>query len=616
MSSLFFGCSFFNSVDCRLLILKKITLNSLLSLRPYFIRYKWRLLMGVVFVCLANYFQILQPQAIRDALNLVVEQLDSKNDIATSIELLKYDLLKFAGLVLGYALLMGVFMFFMRQTIIVTSRLMEYDMRKDIYAHYQTLDLGFFRRNKTGDLMARITEDVSKVRMYTGPAIMYAINIVFLFTFVISSMFSVNTELAIYSLLPLPILSISIYFVSNIINRRSERIQKQLSVLHSLAQEVFSGIRIVKSYVKEEQVGAVFKKETLAYKEKSMRLASVESLFTPLMLLIIGTSTILTIYFGGRQVMEGTLQAGNVAEFVIYVNMLTWPVTSMGWIASLVQQAAVSQRRIDEFMHICPEIKPQGQKKVAIKGAIRFEGVNFTYPDTGIKALSQVQFEIGAGERVAILGHAGSGKTTIADLLVRMYEPEQGKIFIDNIPLADFQLEYLRERIGYVPQDVFLFSENVRDNIAFGDKHFNQSQIESVARFASVHEDIKGFSEGYETVVGERGVMLSGGQKQRISLARTLIKDPNILILDDCLSAVDTHTEQMILEYLDTVLKGKTAIIITHRIYESLHFDKIIVLDHGNIIEFGTHHELIERKGYYYRMLERQRLQIDENKAM
>ncbi len=572
--------------------------------------------MGVVFVCLANYFQILQPQAIRDALNLVVEQLDSKNDIATSIDLLKYDLLKFAGLVLGYALLMGVFMFFMRQTIIVTSRLIEYDMRKDIYAHYQTLDLGFFRRNKTGDLMARITEDVSKVRMYTGPAIMYAINIVFLFTFVISSMFSVNTELAIYSLLPLPILSVSIYFVSNIINRRSERIQKQLSVLHSLAQEVFSGIRIVKSYVKEEQVGEVFKKETQSYKEKSMRLAGVESLFTPLMLLIIGTSTILTIYFGGRQVMEGTLQAGNVAEFVIYVNMLTWPVTSMGWIASLVQQAAVSQRRIDEFMHIHPEIKPQGQKKVPIKGAIRFEGVNFTYPDTGIKALNQVQFEIGAGERVAILGHAGSGKTTIADLLVRMYEPEQGKIFIDNIPLADFQLEYLRERIGYVPQDVFLFSENVRDNIAFVDGNFDQGQIEAVARFASVHDDITGFSEGYETVVGERGVMLSGGQKQRISLARTLIKDPDILILDDCLSAVDTHTEQMILEYLDTVLKGKTAIIITHRIYESLHFDKIIVLDHGKIIEFGTHHELIERKGYYHRMLERQRLQVDENKPL
>jgi ATP-binding cassette subfamily B multidrug efflux pump len=575
------------------------------------IRYKWRLLLGVVFVCLSNYFQILQPQAIRDALNLVVGQIDADSSELLSKQALRIELMKFAGIVIGYALLMGVFMFFMRQTMIVTSRLIEYDMRKDIYNHYQSLDLGFFRRNKTGDLMARITEDVSKVRMYTGPALMYAVNIVFLFTFVISSMFSVNVELAIYSLLPLPVLSVSIYFVSNIINRQSEKIQRQLSVLNSLAQEVFSGIRIVKSYVREKQVGDFFESETESYKEKSMQLAKVESLFTPLMLLIIGSSTILTIYFGGRQVIEGTLQAGNVAEFVIYVNMLTWPVTSIGWIASLVQQAAVSQRRIDEFLKTSPEIKSSGSLEKNLIGKIVFSDVSFTYPDTGIKAISNLNLEILPGERVALIGPAGSGKTTIADLLVRMYEPDSGDILLDDLQLKKYKLPFLRERIGYVTQDVFLFSEDVRSNIAFGMEATQTNQIEQMARFASVHEDIIGFPEGYDTVVGERGVMLSGGQKQRISLARALIKDPDILLLDDCLSAVDTRTEQQILEYLNTVLKGKTAIIITHRIYESLGFDKIIVLDKGRMVEFGTHETLLAAGGYYYRMFERQKYAVE-----
>jgi ATP-binding cassette, subfamily B, multidrug efflux pump len=586
-------------------------LKSLLSLNPYFARYKWRLLAGVAFVCLANYFQILQPQAIRDALNIVVEYLDKPNPNSLEKSILKKELFKFGGIVLSYALIMGVFMFFMRQTMIVTSRLIEYDMRKDIFAHYQKLDLGFFRRNKTGDLMARITEDVSKVRMYTGPALMYAVNILFLFSFVISSMFSVNTELAIYSLLPLPILSISIYFVSNIINRHSEKIQKQLSVLNSLAQEVFSGIRIVKSYVKEKQVADYFESETTAYKDKSMKLAKVESLFTPLMLLIIGSSTILTIYFGGKLVIEGTLQAGNVAEFVIYVNMLTWPVTSMGWIASLIQQAAVSQRRIDEFLHTDTSIQNFGQIKKALSGKIEFNGVDFTYDDTGIKALTALDFKINPGERVAIIGHAGSGKTTIADLLVRMYEPQNGAILLDDIPIKEYDLGYLREKIGYVTQDVFLFSEDINTNIAFGVENSNVEKIQQMAEYASVHEDVIGFQEGYNTVIGERGVMLSGGQKQRISLARALIKDPDILILDDCLSAVDTRTEQMILEYLDSALKGKTALIITHRIYESLGFDKIIVLNHGKIIEIGTHDTLLTNKGYYYRMLERQKYSSD-----
>lgn len=542
---------------------------------------------------------------------MVVENINTDNTLSIDKSELQKKLLVFGGIVLGYALLMGLFMFFMRQTIIVTSRQIEYDMRNDIYKHYQTLDLGFFRRNKTGDLMARITEDVSKVRMYTGPALMYAVNIVFLFTFVISSMFSVNAELAFYSLLPLPILSISIYFVSNVINKKSEKIQKQLSLLNSLAQEIYSGIRIVKSYVKEAHVNQYFQDETQKYREKSMSMAKVESMFTPLMLLIIGSSTILTIYFGGKQVIAGTLQPGNVAEFVIYVNMLTWPVTSIGWIASLIQQAAVSQGRIMEFLNIKPEISENGSKKQSIKGKVEFDQVSLIYPDTGIKALDNISFIIESGQRVAIIGPAGSGKTSIADLMVRMYEPTTGRILIDDIPIQDFKLSFLRSRIGYVPQDVFLFSENVHQNISFGEEKLEESKIMQMAKYASVHEDVMSFPDGYNTIVGERGVMLSGGQKQRISLARALIKDPDLIILDDCLSAVDTNTEKVILDYLNSALAQKTAIIITHRIYESLQFDHIIVLKDHKILEQGTHQQLMKAKSYYYQLFERQKNNLD-----
>jgi ATP-binding cassette, subfamily B, multidrug efflux pump len=532
------------------------------------------------------------------------------SDVETAF--LKKELIRFALLVLGYALLMGFFMFMMRQTIIVMSRLVEYDLRKDIYEHYQKLDLAFYRNSKTGDLMARITEDVSKVRMYVGPAILYAINIVFLFVFVIYSMFSVNAELAVYCLLPLPVLSVSIYFVSNIINRQSEKIQKQLSVLNSLAQEVYSGIRIIKSYVQEKKVGTYFDKETEHYKSKSMGLAKVDALFGPLMLLIIGMSTILTIYFGGRQVIAGTLQPGNIAEFVIYVNMLTWPVTSIGWIASIVQQAAVSQRRINEFLHTVPRINNTGILKSSLKGTIRFENVSFTYPDTNIQALKNLNFEIKPGERLAILGKAGSGKTTIADLITRMYDPDEGTIYLDDNPIKSYDLSFLRHSIGYVPQDVFLFSDSISNNIGFGMDVLEEEKILQMAEYASVKEDIMDFPGGFETLLGERGVTLSGGQKQRISLARALIKHPDIIILDDCLSAVDTSTEQMILEYLNSVLKEKTAIVITHRIYESLEFDKIIILDKGIITDVGTHQELINKKGYYYRLFEKQRILSDE----
>ncbi|MBK7425724.1 MAG: ABC transporter ATP-binding protein [Saprospiraceae bacterium] len=583
-------------------------MKSLYSINKYFYRYRWRLLIGTLFVIASNYFMILQPQLIRDALNMVVEDLKlSPEELAAQDQSMTTSLMIFAAYVFGAAILMGIFMFMMRQTIIVVSRLIEYDMRKDIYEHYQKLHLGFYRQNKTGDLMARITEDVSKVRMYLGPALLYAINIVSLFVMVTYAMFSVNTELAIYSLLPLPILSVSIYFVSAIINKKSELIQKQLSVLNSTSQEVFSGIRIVKSFVQERQIGQRFADQTEVYKEKSLGLAKIDALFGPLMLLIIGASTILTIYFGGKQVIAGTLQAGNIAEFVIYVNMLTWPVTSIGWIASLVQQAAVSQRRINEFLDTKPEIINHNHEVYPINGHVVFDNVSFTYPDTGIKAIRNLNLNIQPGERIAIVGRTGSGKTTIADLLLRMYDPDSGSILIDEKPLEKHNLAHLREKIGYVPQDVFLFSDSISNNIAFGTEGADQEKIEKFSQHALVYEDIIGFPKTFETMVGERGVTLSGGQKQRVSIARALIKDPEIVILDDSLSAVDTTTEQMILQYLNTALKGKTAIIITHRIYESMDFDKIVVLENGTIVEEGTHAELLQNQGYYARMFEQQK---------
>ena len=595
----------------------------LFYLNKYFVKYRWHLLIGTVFVFCQNYFRILQPRMVRHALDLVVENIglyrmyegfDSQAELYASLA----GILLFFGLVvLILALIMGVFMYFMRQTIIVMSRLIEYDLRNEIFTHYEKLDLAFYKKNNTGDLMARITEDVSKVRMYLGPAIMYGINLVGLFAMVIYAMLSVSPELTFYALLPLPFLSISIYYVSNIINKKSTAIQQQLSVLNSASQEVYSGIRVIKSYVQEMPMARFFMSESDRYKDKTMELARVQALFHPLMLLLIGMSTIVTVYIGGLQVIKGNITPGNIAEFVIYVSMLTWPVTAIGWVASIVQQAAASQKRINEFLETKPDIEnaENALSVEKISGKIVFDNVRFIYPDTGIEALKNVSFDLQPGERMAIIGRTGTGKTTIADLLLRMYNITEGEILIDNKNIQQYDLSSLRKKIGYVPQDSFLFSDTVAANIAFGADDADLDKVKEFSKYSAVYQEIMGLSKGFDTVVGERGVTLSGGQKQRISIARALIKEPEIIILDDCLSAVDAATEQTILGYLNGALADKTTIIITHRIYSSLQFDKIIVLEDGRISEAGTHEELLASKGFYFEMLEKQKSETEEIKA-
>ena len=595
----------------RFLLQVRYQLKHLFRLNKFFVIYKWHFLLGILFVSGSNYFGILIPQKVRDALNLVESKLIEYNslsgvDKSTMYEDLGSILLTFGLIVTGFAILKGVFMYFMRQTIIVMSRLIEYDLRKEVFAHLTDLDQTFYRKNQTGDIMARISEDVSKVRNYLGPGVLYGINLISLFIMTIYAMWQVDHMLTILSLLPLPILSISIYFVSKLINEKSTLIQQQLSSLNNTAQETYSGIRVVKSYVKEDQFVSFFETQSEEFKRRSLQLAKIEAYFQPLMLLLISISTLIVVIVGGYQVYDGKLTTGNIAEFIIYVNMLTWPVTSIGWIASVVQEAAASQARINELMDHKPSIENVNHKKYELSGDIEFKNVSFVYPNTGILALNNVSFSIKKGEKLAILGKTASGKTTIAELLTRMFDVTEGSILIDGIDIKEHNINMLRERIAYVPQDVFLFSDTISANIAFGKPDVSTEDIYQYAKHASVYEEIIKLPAQFDTLIGERGVTLSGGQKQRISIARAFIKDPDIIILDDALSAVDTQTEQVVLSYFANSLQGKSSITITHRANNLLNYDKIIILEDGVIIDEGTHDELLKRDGFYSNIYEQQ----------
>jgi ATP-binding cassette, subfamily B, multidrug efflux pump len=586
--------------------------NHLKALNPYFWKYRYRILGGVLFVLLANYFGVLQPRMIRFALDEVVSNLrvypmlEGSHLQGDFRNYLGKELFSFGLLVIFFALMMGVFMFFMRWTLIVMSRLIEYDLRKDIYDHYQKLDTAFYKRNSTGDLMSRITEDISKVRMYLGPAILYAINLVFLFILVIQAMIQVNPELTFYSLLPLPILSVSIYYVSELINKKSTAIQAQLSRLTTIAQEVYSGIRVLKSYVQEPAMTRYFGDESEKFKAKSLELARVDSLFFPFMVLMIGVSTLLTIYIGGLFVFSGKITPGNIGEFVIYVNMLTWPVTSIGWVASIIQQASASQKRINEFLAVPPSIESGTLIPDSWDGSVAFESVSFTYPDTGIVAIKDLSFKLAQGQKLAVVGRTGSGKTTIAELIMRMYDVSSGRIEIGGHPLKMLDLGFLRSKVGYVPQDVFLFSDTIGGNIAFGGQTQEPAKIREAAEHAAIHEEIAQLPGQYDTLVGERGVTLSGGQKQRISLARALIKDASLFVLDDCLSAVDADTEKQVLDYIQHEMNEGSLLLITHRVTGLGAFDQILVMDQGEMIELGTHQELMALGGAYFEMVRQQ----------
>lgn len=586
------------------------------------------------FVIAANYFAVLTPQITGYVVNQVQQHLPGAKPVRTkpvhdfvvswfirTIDVNHFDfdtLVAICSLtILLLAVIRGVLMFFMRQTIIVMSRHIEYDQKNQIFSHYQKLDTNFYKTNTTGDLMNRMSEDVSRVRMYTGPAVMYLINLVALIGFSVVSMLRRDVQLTLYVLAPLPVLAATIYIVNSIINKKSEKIQGLLSDLTTNAQESYSGIRVIKSFVQEKAMLGFFKTNSEDYRAQAVGLAKVEAIYFPSMALMIGLSTLFTIYIGGMQALNDGSKLGLIVEFVIYINMLTFPVSAIGWTASMIQRAAASQKRLNEFLHTSPDIQNNPRaEKAAISGQINFEQVSFTYPHTGINAIKNLDLKIEKGNKVLVLGRTGSGKSTMAQLLLRFYDPSKGCIKIGGKDIKDIDLSTLREKISYVQQDVFLFSDTVTDNISFGlAAPTDKETVEKAAKFSSVHEEILGFEHGYDTMIGERGVTLSGGQKQRISIARALIKDPEIIVFDDCLSAVDAKTEFRILSNLYTYLKEKTAIIITHRIFSTFRFDTIIVLDNGAIIEKGTHEELMELNGYYAELYRMQLTEQDKELA-
>jgi len=581
-------------------------MKALSYLNKYFLKYKYRLLLGIIITITSKILALEVPRLIRESVNVAE---DYRNGIVTDLDVVKSELLYNILLIVAAALLSGFFTFLMRQTIIVMSRLIEFDLKNEIYRQYQQLSLNFYKKNRTGDLMNRITEDVSKVRMYAGPAIMYSINMLVLFSVAIIKMYQIDVTLTNYTLLPLPILSVLIYYLSNIINQRSTVVQQYLSKLTSSAQETFSGISILKSYGIEEKAMAEFEHLSDKAKEKNISLFKVQALFFPSMILLIGLSNILVIYVGGLRYIEGTISLGVIAEFIMYINMLTWPVAVVGWVTSIVQEAEASQIRINEFLKQEPEITNNTNKPSKIEGEIEFNNVSFTYDDTNIEALQHINFKLEKGKTLGVLGNTGSGKTTLISLIARLYDVKSGEILIDQKPIEQLNLDNLRQSIGFVPQEAFLFSDTIKNNIKFGDEAASDEKIEQAAKDAYIHHNIIEFNEGYNTFVGERGVTLSGGQKQRVSIARALIKEPEILIFDDCLSAVDTETEEIILNNLFKISQNKTTIIVSHRISSVKNANSILVLEKGKIIQQGSHNELIKIDGYYKELYEQQLLE-------
>jgi len=582
-------------------------MKALLHLNKYFWNYRYRLILGLIFIFISNIFGLYPPIYIGEVFNIISDALNEKSYSENQIQgLIKNQLTYYVFLVLAFATCKGLFMFFMRQTIIVMSRMIEFDLKNEIYDHYQRLSLSFYKRNKTGDLMNRISEDVSRVRMFLGPAILYSTNLIISIALIIPKMASISPKLTLYALSPLPILVIAIYKVSSVMNIKSEIVQRQLSKLSSISQETFSGIRVIKSYTQEDFVQNQFMDAAKDYKHKNLDLVKVNALFFPLMILLIGLSTLFTIYIGGLEAIAGHIQVGDIATFVIYVNMLTWPVASLGWVTSIVQRSAASQKRINEFLHEEPEIKNPISESSKIIGDIKFDKVSFTYEDTGIQAIKNISFTVKQGKTLGIIGPIGSGKSTLSELLCRISDVDSGTISIGGENIKNVNLYDLRRAIGYVPQESFLFSDSIYNNIAFGKQECTEDEVTHAAKKAGIYNNIKQFKNQFKTIIGERGVTLSGGQKQRLSIARALIRKPKFMLLDDCLSAVDTETEELILKNIKEQSQNNTCIIISHRISSIKHADQIILLKEGEIIEQGDHNTLVNKNGEYSKIFKKQ----------
>ena len=572
-------------------------MKELLYLNKYFVKYKFSFLLGIIITIVAQIFSLFTPKLISKSFKAIE---DFAKDETISKSFIRQELISDILLIIATTVIAGFLTFLMRQTLIVMSRHIEFDLKNEVFRQYENLSQNFYKQNRTGDLMNRISEDVSKVRMYVGPAVMYTINTVIRFAIVIVYMFNVSPLLTLYTLLPLPILSYAIFRISSEINIRSTVFQQYLSKVSSFTQEIFSGIRVIKAYSLEDQHQNNMVELAEESKSKSLSLARIQALFGPLMMALIGISNLVVIYFGGLMYINGTIKSiGTIAEFILYVNMLTWPVASLGWVSSMVQEAEASQKRINEFLKIVPEIQNNNPERSIIEGTIAFENVSYTYEDTNIKALKNVTFTVHKGETLAILGKTGSGKSTIISLISRLYDVTDGHITIDGKEIGSLNLFDLRNSIGIVPQDAFLFSDSIKNNIKFGKENATDEEVQAAAKSAVVHDNIMGFNKQYETILGERGITLSGGQKQRVSIARAIIKNPEILLFDDCLSAVDTETEEAILNNLQAICENKTTIIVSHRVSSAKNADRIIILDEGRIVEQGSHNQLINEDGYY-----------------